>query len=153
MSESQRGEAHPMHGRKHAPESLAKMRASKATTTLRGPESPVWKGGRFKSRGYWMVSLTTLLPEDVALAAPMVAKGRAYLPEHRLVMARMLTRPLVADEVVHHINGVKTDNRPENLEIHGARTHKMTHADLYRELRELRALAARCSCGTFPPAG
>jgi hypothetical protein len=46
-----------------------------------------------------------------------LSDGKPSMAEHRLAMARYLGRPLRRDENVHHINGVRTDNRLENLEL------------------------------------
>lgn len=75
-----------------------------------------WKGGRIMSKrdGYVLV----IAPEGHPYAKKGGGgnKGR-YILEHRLVMEKILGRYVLPDEDVNHINGIKDDNRPENLSI------------------------------------
>ena len=78
-----------------------------------GEDSAVWKGGRVVKRGYVYVKVYSDHPFFASMANNM-----GYIAEHRLVMAQSLRRALAKDEVVHHKNSDKHDNRIENLELY-----------------------------------
>lgn len=100
----------------------------------RTTRNPKWGGGRKKSgSGYVAVKDPN---------SPM-ANASGYVLEHRLVMAKALGRPLRKDEVVHHRNGVKTDNRIENLELLSNAAHStLEWRKRWQELKDLRAEVA-----------
>lgn len=56
----------------------------------------------------------------------MSRNGKTHL-EHRLIMEEIVGHPLRNDEVVHHVNGIRDDNRPENLRIMNRREHALCH--------------------------
>ena len=80
-----------------------------------GSDSHKWKGGRHvHKRGY------------VYIYSPNHPKKNSYhyVYEHRLVMEKHIGRYLSENEIIHHINGVKDDNRIENLVITDPRNHR-----------------------------
>ena len=83
--------------------------------SISGSNSPAWKGGkRIDNDGY----VYLYMPNH-----PMSLKSTKCVAEHRLVMSQKLKRLLASDEQVHHKNGIKDDNRLENLEIIKKRPH------------------------------
>jgi len=105
---------------------------------VRGKNNPAWKGGRtLLKTGYIRVRL---MPDDPLFAMGITNGGdkTGYVLEHRIVMARHLGRCLESWEVVHHINGDKTDNRIENLELLPNRQGHMAFNLLQDENRQLR---------------
>lgn len=57
---------------------------------------------------------------------------KGYVAEHRLVAEEKIGRYLKENEVVHHINENKLDNRQENLEVMTASEHIKLHANKRR---------------------
>lgn len=140
MAANLTGERAVRWGKGHTPETRARMSREKLARGMKGPKSPAWKGGRHLSNGYTVVSLNLLPPAEQQMFECMASRSSGrYVPEHRLVVARSIGRPLTRSEVVHHINGIKTDNRLENLELHGSSSsHQLTHAQIDAELTRLR---------------
>lgn len=72
----------------------------------KGENNPAWKGGRNKTKlGYIYI----YSPEHPFRNIDQ------YVFEHRLIIEKIIGRYLHKKEEVHHINKIRTDNRPENL--------------------------------------
>lgn len=84
--------------------------------TCCGEDNPHFKEGRYVNQSGYILVLV-----------PGPGKSR-YILEHRLVVEAHLGRKLKDGEVIHHINGIKTDNRLSNLQIMTNSEHTALHA-------------------------
>ncbi len=113
-----------------------------------GNKAPGWRNGRRRTTaGYVEVYL---FPDDFFF--PMASKQN-YVKEHRLVMAKYLARCLLPWEIVHHKNGIKDDNRLENLQLLPSNKQHASDMELKRRVRHqektirmLRAEIAKLNC-------
>jgi hypothetical protein len=86
-------------------------------TRVQGANNAHWKGGIAESRGYRYVR------QPGNRVSP-------YVAQHRAVAATVLGRPLLATEVVHHVDGDESNNDPSNLEVLSRGEHRRLHARL-----------------------
>ena len=98
-----------------------------------------WKGGISSQGDYILIRNYSDEPFH------SMADNNNYIKEHRLVMAKHLGRCLEPWELVHHINGIKKDNRIENLEIKSFKEHSEFHNQfqinsMKKEVKKLREL-------------
>lgn len=103
-----------------------------------GINHPNWKGGKSSSWGYIVIRINKDNPYfDMCTPTPNGKSG--YVREHRLVMAKEMGRPLIPTELVHHINGVRSDNRVENLCVteRGEHEHRTFIKILQKRIRQL----------------
>lgn len=76
-----------------------------------GQKNAMWKGGEIVTGHTGGGYIKELAPNNPN------ADASGYVLQHRLVMEQVIGRPLERHERVHHKNGDRQDNRPENLEL------------------------------------
>jgi len=110
---------------------LSEETKHKIANSNRGEHSPNWKGGRIIRNGYIEIKLQ---PDDFFY--PM-AHSKGYVHEHRLVMAKHLKRRLLSWEIIHHKNGIRSDNRLENLRLLPGQIYHVSDSQLKQRVNQL----------------
>ncbi len=82
----------------------------------RGCNNTKWAGGKRHAEGYIFITVDETHPFFVMATKSAHAK-HYQIAEHRLVVAQNIGRALTDGEIVHHVNGIRSDNRIENLQL------------------------------------
>ena len=101
-----------------------------------GKKHPNWVGGKCKdSHGYIRIYSPSHLNKN----------KQGYVMEHRLVMEKKIGRLLTKNDIVHHLNGIKDDNRPENLDVTDRKNHEKHTVEkiLQREIKRLQNILTK----------
>ena len=106
-------------------------------------KNPHWNGGRsVASNGYVKIK---------ALSHPC-ADLNGYVYEHRIVMEKIIGRFLTKNEVVHHVDGDKTNNSPDNLVLFSSVAEHKTEHRVRQDLRPIGSenpiIECACGCGS-----
>lgn len=83
-------------------------RNKKISDSRIGSNNPNWRGGKYKDASGYI---------RIKNKEHHLADCNGYIREHRLIAEQKYGRKIRNDEVVHHLNGIRDDNRPENLVI------------------------------------
>ena len=106
-------------------------------TSASGENHPQWKGGTHSWSGY---KLVRIYPDNPFYN---MTRKTGYISEHRYVMAQHRGRCLERWEIVHHLNGIRDDNRIENLELTPSRQDHLPSMMIQQELQSLRSRVAQ----------
>jgi predicted nucleic acid-binding Zn ribbon protein len=87
---------------------ISKAQKGKKRPQYSGKNNPNWKGGKYKNYAGYIYILKPSHP---------FANSIGYIRRSRLVIEKNIGRYLTPKEIVHHINGVKDDDRPKNLKL------------------------------------
>lgn len=108
------------------------LKQGKLTFLKKGADNHAWRGGRTISRGY------------VLIYKPEHPRARGiYVFEHILIWEETHGKPLPKGWIIHHLNGIKGDNRPANLVALPDKKHRTILTANAKRIQELEGLLNR----------